>query len=71
MNKDFSSPTSMKVLAIVPDYIEKPSGGLGEQFRNLMQRLDDRVEYFITEYPEENSIKTFIVTGKQIGRAHV
>lgn len=49
----------MKVLAIVPDFIEKPSGGLGEQFRNLYKCLEGKVEHFVTGYPEENSIKNF------------
>ena len=49
----------MKVLAIVPDYIEKPSGGLGEQFRNLYKCLKDKVDFYVTGYPEENSIKNF------------
>lgn len=49
----------MKVLALVPDFVEKPSGGLGEQFRHLMENLEGRVEYFISGYPEENSIKNY------------
>lgn len=49
----------MKVLALVPDFVEKPSGGLGEQFRHMMEELKDRVEYFIVGYPEENSIKNY------------
>ena len=49
----------MKVLALVPDYIENPSGGLGEQFRHMMGQLEGRVEYFIVGYPEENSIKNY------------
>lgn len=49
----------MKVLALVPDYVEKPSGGLGEQFRHMMGQLEGRVEYSIVGYPEENSIKNY------------
>lgn len=49
----------MKVLAIVPDFIEKPSGGLGEQFRHMMRELDGKVDYYIVGYPERNSIKNF------------
>jgi glycogen(starch) synthase len=49
----------MKVLALVPDFVEKPSGGLGEQFRHMMENLQGRVEYFISGYPEENSIKNY------------
>lgn len=49
----------MKVLAIVPDYIEKPSGGLGEQFRNISKCLDGRVEYYVAGYPEKNNLKNY------------
>jgi glycosyltransferase involved in cell wall biosynthesis len=49
----------MKVLALVPDYIEKPSGGMGEQFRHMMEQLKDRVEYFIVGYPEQNTIDNY------------
>jgi len=49
----------LKVLAIVPDSIETPSGGLGEQFRHLQQHLSDKVEYFICGYPENNKIKNY------------
>jgi len=49
----------MKVLALIPDYIERPSGGLGEQFRNMYKCLNSKVDYYITSYPEENSIKNF------------
>jgi glycogen(starch) synthase len=49
----------MKVLAIVPDFIEKPSGGLGEQFRHMMEHLQGRVEYHVVGYPEENNIKNY------------
>jgi glycosyltransferase involved in cell wall biosynthesis len=49
----------VKVLALIPDYIENPSGGLGEQFRNLYNCLKDRVEYSIVGYPEKNSLKNY------------
>lgn len=49
----------MKVLALVPDFVEKPSGGLGEQFRNLMEKLEGRVEFFTVGYPEDNNIKNY------------
>jgi glycosyltransferase involved in cell wall biosynthesis len=49
----------MKVLALVPDYVEKPSGGMGEQFRHMMNQLEGRVNYSIVGYPEENSIKNY------------
>lgn len=49
----------VKVLALVPDYIEKPSGGVGEQFRCMSDHLKDRVDYYIVGYPEENKIKNY------------
>ena len=49
----------MKVLALVPDYIEKPSGGMGEQFRHMMEQLKGKVEYFIVGYPEQNTIDNY------------
>ena len=49
----------MKVLAIVPDFIKEPSGGLGEQFRHLMEHLEGKIEYYIVGYPEENSYKNY------------
>jgi len=49
----------MNVLALVPDYIEKPSGGLGEQFRNMMEQLQNRVNYFTVGFPEQNSIPNY------------
>lgn len=49
----------MKVLALVPDYVEKPSGGMGEQFRHMMEQLKGRVEYFIVGYPEQNTIENY------------
>jgi glycosyltransferase involved in cell wall biosynthesis len=49
----------VKVLALVPDYIEKPSGGMGEQFRHMMEQLKGKVEYFIVGYPEQNTIDNY------------
>jgi len=49
----------MKVLAIVPDFIKEPSGGLGEQFRHMMEHLEGKVEYYIVSYPEENNYKNY------------
>ena len=46
----------LNVLALVPDYVEKPSGGLGEQFRNIMNFLDTKVNYYICGYPEKNNL---------------
>lgn len=49
----------MKVLALIPDYIEKPSGGMGEQFRHMMELLENKVNYYTVGYPEQNSIKKY------------
>ncbi len=49
----------MKVLALVPDFVEKPSGGLGEQFRNVLEQLQGKVEYYTVGYPEQNSIPNY------------
>jgi glycogen(starch) synthase len=49
----------LKVLALVPDFIEKPSGGLGEQYRNMLNFLEGRVEYYTVGYPEDNKIKNY------------
>ena len=49
----------MKVLALVPDYVEKPSGGLGEQYRNVLQQLKGKVDYYTVGYPEQNSVENY------------
>jgi glycosyltransferase involved in cell wall biosynthesis len=49
----------MKVLALIPDYLEKPSGGLGEQMQNVIRELKDKVEYYICGYPEKNNLKNY------------
>jgi glycogen(starch) synthase len=49
----------MKVLALIPDSLEKPSGGLGEQMQNIIRELKDRVEYYICGYPEKNNIDNY------------
>lgn len=51
--------SKLKVLALIPDFIEKPSGGMGEQFRYLHQYLSDKVDYYICGYPEKNNIKNY------------
>lgn len=49
----------MKVLALIPDYLEKPSGGLGEQMQNVIKELKDKVDYYICGYPEKNNIPNY------------
>lgn len=56
----------LKVLALVPDYIEKPSGGVGEQFRQVKKQLKNEVEYFICGFPEQNNDPNFRPTSSPI-----
>jgi glycosyltransferase involved in cell wall biosynthesis len=49
----------MKVLALIPDFLEKPSGGLGEQMQNIIRELKNKVEYYICGYPEKNNIDNY------------
>lgn len=49
----------LKVLSLVPDYVEKPSGGLGEQYRNIRNHLIEHVDYFTVGYPEKNKIENY------------
>jgi glycosyltransferase involved in cell wall biosynthesis len=51
----------MKVLVIFPDSITIPNGGLGIQFKNIHQRLKDKVDFYVVGYPDENNeIKNYI-----------
>ena len=50
----------MKVLAIAPDSMNKPTGGLGVQFKELYDRLKDRVEFYIASQPEPETIENHI-----------
>jgi glycogen(starch) synthase len=49
----------MKILALIPDYLEKPSGGMGEQFKNLYSCLYNKIDYYICGYPEKNKIPNY------------
>lgn len=49
----------MKVLALIPDFLEKPSGGLGEQMKNVIRELKEKVDYYICGYPEKNNIPNY------------
>lgn len=51
--------SKIKVLALVPDSVEKPSGGLGEQFRNIRNCLLNDLDYYICAYPEQNNIPNY------------
>ena len=49
----------MKVLALLPDGVQKPSGGVGEQFRELYNQLKNDVEYYVCSYPEQNTLSHY------------
>jgi glycosyltransferase involved in cell wall biosynthesis len=49
----------MKVLTLIPDFLEKPSGGLGEQMQNIIRELIGKVDYYICGYPEQNKIPNY------------
>ena len=51
----------MKVLVIFPDSMSKPTGGLGVQFKNLYERLNKKIDFYIAGYPDyENGIKNYV-----------
>jgi glycogen(starch) synthase len=49
----------MKVLTLIPDFLEKPSGGLGEQMQNIIRELENKIDFYICGYPEKNNIKNY------------
>lgn len=49
----------LKVCALLPDYLDKPMGGLGVQFMEMYAHLKDRVDYYIIGYPEKPKVKHF------------
>lgn len=49
----------LKVCALLPDYIDKPMGGLGVQFMKLYPYLKEKVEYYIVGYPEKPKVDNF------------
>lgn len=49
----------IKVLALLPDYIDVPMGGLGIQFKNLYPHMAKKVDYYIVGCPEKPNIKNF------------
>ena len=61
----------MKVLALIPDFLEKPSGGLGEQMQNIIRELKGKVDYYICGYPEKNSIDNYKSVIAPINFEHV
>lgn len=49
----------IKVLAIIPDFLDKPSGGLGEQMAQVKRNLQGKVDYYVCGYPEKNNIRNY------------
>jgi glycosyltransferase involved in cell wall biosynthesis len=49
----------LKVCALLPDYLDKPMGGLGVQFMEMYAHLKDKVDYYIIGYPEKPPVKHF------------
>jgi glycogen(starch) synthase len=51
----------MKIIAIFPDSISTPTGGLGVQFKNIHSRLKDKVDFYVVGYPDgPNDVKNYI-----------
>ena len=50
----------MKVLAIIPDSISNPTGGLGIQFKNLYSNLKDKIDFYISGYPTDTPPQNYI-----------
>lgn len=50
----------LKVCALLPDYLDKPMGGLGVQFMNMYAHLKDRVDYYVVGYAETPPVKNFM-----------
>lgn len=50
----------MKVIVIAPDSLNKPTGGLGVQWKELYTRMKDRVEFYMTGQPEPEQIPNHI-----------
>jgi len=53
----------MNILAINPDSLNKPTGGLGIQFKELHERLKDKVSFYIAAQPEDKPIEIPNYTG--------
>lgn len=50
----------MKVIAIAPDSMTNPTGGLGVQWKEIYDRLKDKVDFYIASQPESIDIKNHI-----------
>lgn len=49
----------LRVCALLPDYLDKPMGGLGVQFMEMYAHLEKRVDYYIVGLPEKPNVKNF------------
>lgn len=50
----------MKVLTLIPDSMTEPTGGLGVQWKELYIRLKDRIDFYISGYPEKENVDNYI-----------
>lgn len=50
----------MRVIAIAPDSMTNPTGGLGVQFKEIYNRIKDRVDFYIASQPEPVEILNHI-----------
>ena len=50
----------MKVLVIAPDSMINPTGGLGIQFKEIYNRLSNKLEFFVASQPEPIKIENHI-----------
>jgi glycosyltransferase involved in cell wall biosynthesis len=49
----------LKVHVLFPDSMVKPVGGLGEQFKQIYQRLKDKVDFYVMGFPEQEEINNY------------
>ena len=43
-----------KILCIVPDRLNKPTGGMGVQFMKIYEKLKEEYEFYVLGFPEES-----------------
>ena len=49
-----------KILSIIPDSINNPTGGLGVQFKNLYDILSKKFDFYISSFPDKPLLKNQI-----------
>lgn len=49
-----------KILSIIPDSINNPTGGLGVQFKNLYSILSKKFDFYISSFPDKPLLKNQI-----------